>query len=57
MDKEQSAELAVLESEFEIADLEYDVGGLGAGEATDAQVNYAANMVVMVMPRSQLPSR
>lgn len=35
---------------FEICDLEYDVGGVGAEEASDSQVNHAAFVVAYKLP-------
>jgi hypothetical protein len=42
MDTEQRAELETLD----IEDLEYDVGGAGAVESSDTQVNHGANLIV-----------
>jgi hypothetical protein len=42
MDKDQSGEVDVLD----IEDLEYNVGGAGAVESSDTQVNHGAMMVV-----------
>jgi hypothetical protein len=42
MDTEQRAELEALD----IEDLEYDVGGAGAVEASDTQVNHGAFIVM-----------
>lgn len=44
--EEKSGELETLDLDLEIADLEYDVGGVGAVEATDSQVNYASNLII-----------
>ena len=41
MDKEQNAEVETLD----IENLEYDVGGAGAVESSDTQVNHGANTV------------
>lgn len=44
---EQTMEVETLE----IADLEYDVGGMGAVEAADSNVSNEGFIVVMVVPR------
>jgi hypothetical protein len=42
MDTEQRAELETLD----IEDLEYDVGGAGAVEPSDTQVNHGAELII-----------
>lgn len=46
MNNEERMETEVLE----VAELEYEVGAVGAVEASDTQVNQAAIVVVSVMP-------
>lgn len=36
---------------FEIADLEYDVGGMGAQEPTESRASLEGFVVVMVVPK------
>jgi hypothetical protein len=46
-----NSEQIVETSDFEIVELEYDVGGAGAVETADSQVNHAAWVLAFVTPR------
>lgn len=46
MNTEDRMETEVLE----VAELEYEVGAVGAVEASETQVNQAANLVIRVLP-------